>query len=119
MAETMSEIMNPALSIRDANFPYAPLGWKKAEAESSAKSDGLNVIDDVLEVVRALQEYFKKAEEPNVRELHDALDEKFHSKGGLAYLYQIMPGGPVTQGCVLAGLDIPAGCVDPAEGSVE
>ena len=119
MAETMSEIMNPSLGIKDKNFPHAPFGWKKAEVESAAKSDGINVIDDVWDVVRALQEYYKKAIKPSVRELHDALDEKFHSKGGLTYLYQILPGGPIVQGCVLAGLDVPAGCVDAAEGSVE
>jgi len=119
MAETMSEIMNPGLTNKDANFPHAPLGWKKAEVESAVKSDGMNIVDDVWDVVRALQEYYKKAIKPSARELHDALDEKFHAKGGLTYLYQILPGGPITQGCALAGLDIPAGSFDSAEGSVE
>jgi len=119
MAETMSEIMNPGLGNKDKSFPHAPFGWKKTEVESAAKSDGINVIDDVWDVVRAIQEYYKKATKPSARELHDALDEKFHAKGGLTYLYQILPGGPITQGCVLAGLDVPAGSVDPAEGSVE
>ncbi len=119
MAENMSEIMNPVLGIKDKNFPHAPFGWKKVEVESTAKSDGINIIDDVWDVVRAIQEYYKKATKPSARELHDALDEKFHSKGGLTYLYQILPGGPITQGCVLAGLAVPAGSVDAAEGSVE
>jgi len=119
MAETMSEIMNPSLGIKDKNFPNAPFGWHKAEIEDVAKSDGINIIDDVWDVVRALQEYYKKATRPSVREIHDALDEKFHTKGGLTYVYQILPGGPVVQGCLLAGLDVPAGGVDAAEGSVE
>lgn len=119
MAETMSEIMNPSLMKRDVNFPHAPLGWKQAEAEITAKSKEINIIDDVWDVVRALQEYYMKTTKLNVRELHDALEEKFHSKGGRAYLHQILPGGPVMQGCALAGLDAPSGCIDFAEGSVE
>ena len=119
MAETMSEIMNPSLGIKDENFPHAPSGWKHSEAVSVAESGGINVNDDVWNLVRALQEYYRKAAEPNVRELHDALEEKFHAKGGRTYLHQILPGGPLLQGCLLAGLEAPAGCVDVAEGSVE
>jgi tRNA 2-thiouridine synthesizing protein E len=54
----------------------------------------------------------------NKRELHDALEEKFHIQGGLRYLYRIFPGGPVAQGCRLAGLKVPEGAIDKAFGSV-
>jgi tRNA 2-thiouridine synthesizing protein E len=53
-----------------------------------------------------------------MRELHDALDENFHGKGGLKYLYQLFPGGPVAQGCRIAGLKAPAGATDKSFGSV-
>ena len=55
---------------------------------------------------------------PNMRQIKDALDEKFHSRGGMKYLYQIIPGGPVTEGCRLDGLSVPAGYVDKSFGSV-
>jgi tRNA 2-thiouridine synthesizing protein E len=55
----------------------------------------------------------------NMRELHDALDEKFHPQGGMKYLYKLFPGGPVAQGCRLAGIDVPAGAVDKSFGSVQ
>ncbi|MEN8176928.1 MAG: TusE/DsrC/DsvC family sulfur relay protein, partial [Pseudomonadota bacterium] len=71
------------------------------------------------EMLRALQEYFARNDQPNVRELHDALDEKFHSRGGLKRLYVLFPGGPVAQGCRLAGLEAPAGATDSSFGSVQ
>jgi len=36
----------------------------------------------------------------------------------MIYLYQIIPGGPVAEGCRLAGLSVPAGAVDKSFGSV-
>jgi tRNA 2-thiouridine synthesizing protein E len=54
----------------------------------------------------------------NLRDLHDALDEHFHAKGGLKYLYTIFPGGPITQSCRLAGLKAPFIASDPSFGSV-
>ena len=54
-----------------------------------------------------------------MRVLHDALDEKFHVKGGMKVLYEMFPGGPVAQGCRLAGLEAPAGAVDKSFGSVQ
>ena len=70
--------------------------------------------------MRALQEYNARHAEGgiNVRELHDALDEKFHEKGGMKYLYGLFPGGPISQGCRLAGIEAPPGSTDTGFGSV-
>ena len=100
------------------SFPHAPANWDTSVAESVASADGLELTDDHWQLVRALQEYYNKAERPHLREIKDALEESFHSKGGMKYLYQIIPGGPVAQGCRLAGLDVPAGAVDKSFGSV-
>lgn len=100
------------------SFPHAPSGWDKSVATTVASEDGIELTDDHWQLVHALQEYYHKAERPHLREIKDALEESFHSKGGMKYLYQIMPGGPVAQGCKLAGLDIPAGAVDKSFGSV-
>ncbi len=103
-------------------FPHAPAGWSVAEAEQAASGEGLQTDDGHWEAVRALQEYFARhADGPafNARELHDALEEKFHARGGMKYLYRLFPGGPVTQGCRLAGLEAPAGSVDRGFGSVQ
>lgn len=99
-------------------FPNAPHGWSKEEAAGSAgELLGVPLSDDHWEVVRALHLYFATHEFPNRRELSDALDEKFHIKGGRRYLYQLFPNGPVSQGCQLAGLEMPSGSVDLSFGS--
>ena len=104
---------------QDPNFPHAPDDWSRSTAEGIAVEAGLELNDDHWEAIRALQEYFAKHDECHVRELHDALDEKFHAKGGLKYLYALFPGGPVAQGCRIAGLQAPAGSADPSFGSVQ
>jgi tRNA 2-thiouridine synthesizing protein E len=100
------------------SFPHAPGDWSKAEAEEIAKTDGLELTEDHWQLIRALQEYYDKADRPHLREIKDALDESFHIKGGMKYLYEIIPGGPVAQGCKLAGLEVPAGAIDKSFGSV-
>jgi tRNA 2-thiouridine synthesizing protein E len=119
MAESMSEIMNPSAAAKDPDFPNAPEDWGKADAETLAREEGLDLSDGHWEMIRALQEYYQRNENPNVRELHDALDEKFHARGGLKHLYEMFPGGPVAQGCRLAGLQAPAGSADKSFGSVQ
>lgn len=105
----------------DPHFPNAPAGWTRYDGNVAAGHDGLELTEAHWDVVRALQEYFVRHTEEtgiNIRELHDALDERFHSQGGLKYLYKIFPGGPVAQGCRIAGLETPAGAVDKSFGSV-
>lgn len=102
------------------DFPYAPTDWTPPVALATASLENLELGDDHWEAVRALQEYFHRhAEHPtkHLRDLHDALDEKFHSKGGVRYLYRLFPGGPVAQGCRIAGLTAP-GATDKSYGSV-
>jgi len=106
------------MSTSNVSFPNAPQNWNIKVAEAIANEEGYSFNDDHIELVRALQEYYKKVEFPNLRQVTDALEEKFHSKGGMKYLYKIMPGGPVAGGCRLAGLKVPAGAVDKSFGSV-
>lgn len=102
-------------------YPFAPVGWDEAQAERLAGEQGIALSADHREVLSALQAYFAKhaSRELNVRELHDALDERFHARGGIRYLYKLLPGGPVAQGCELAGLPVPAGARDSSFGSVQ
>lgn len=105
----------------DPRFPHAPAGWSLESARGTARGEGLELAEGHLEVVRALHEYFARHAEHvsvNLRELHDALDEKFHRDGGMRHLYMLFPGGPVAQGCRVAGLPVPAGAVDRGFGSV-
>ncbi|MGD9000697.1 MAG: TusE/DsrC/DsvC family sulfur relay protein [Granulosicoccaceae bacterium] len=119
--ESMEEVLHPGSDAeREPEFPHAPRGWKKHDAISVAETEDLTLSDDHWEVLRALQEYYARHHNGNInaRELHDALDEKFHNNGGIKYLYKLLPGGPVAQGCRLAGLHAPAGASDEGMGSV-
>lgn len=119
MAQTMQEIMNPGAVKHDPDFPAAPPNWTRQSAEAAAEADGVTLGEDHWTVIQALQHYFAHNDSPNVRQLHDALGERFHAQGGLKYLYGIFPGGPVAQGCRFAGLQAPAGAVDKSFGSVQ
>ena len=76
-----------AVSERATSFRYAPADWSESEAREWAESQGLDMDDDHWEVVYALQEYCSRHEcnKYSVRELHDALDEKFHEKGAVLF----------------------------------
>lgn len=103
-----------------APFRHAPEDWTPETALAMARDEKLELGADHWETLRALQEYFARHESEQIRRraLHDALEEKFHHKGGMKYLYTLFPGGPVAQGCRLAGLKPPAGAIDTSYGSV-
>jgi len=105
---------------KDSQFPHAPDGWTREGALKAAHVEGLDLNDGHWDAVRALQEYYARHRDGtlNLRALHDALDERFHAKGGRKYLYEILPGGPVAQGCRIAGLKAPTGATDKSFGSV-
>ncbi|HBE92699.1 MAG TPA: sulfite reductase [Gammaproteobacteria bacterium] len=100
-------------------FPFAPDDWTMDDAKQVASAEGLELTDDHLEVIQGIQEYFDKTDVFKPRQLLDALDERFHSKGGLKYLYTLLPKGPVAQGCRISGMNPPAGTVDQSFGSVQ
>ncbi len=106
---------------REPDFPHAPLGWTSDQGRETAAGEGLKLTEEHWQVVRALQEFFARHEDSahiNMRELHDALDEAFHAQGGIKHLYALFPGGPVAQGCRVAGLKPPFIASDPSFGSV-
>lgn len=116
--KTINDIMHPGS--RNPDFPDAPAAWTQDSAKCTARDGGLELTDDHWSMLRALQEYYAKHEESwvNVRELHDALDEKFHMQGGIKFLYGLFPNGPIAQGCELAGLEPPVGATDKGNGSI-
>jgi len=121
MTSLMDEIVGGRSGTdKDPRFPDAPEGWTPSVAVDTAHKEGLELGDDHWEALRALHEYYARHEATtvNLRELHDALDEKFHRQGGIKHLYQLFPGGPVAQGCRIAGLKAPAGAIDKGFGSV-
>ena len=113
-------ILNPPPMVDDA-FPHAPRAWRQADAAKLADNEGLEVTTATWDTVRALQEYYHRHRDTriNPRELHDALGEKFYQQGGIRYLYLLFPGGPIAQGCRIAGLEAPPSAIDKGFGSVQ
>ncbi len=101
------------------DFPHAPVDWSPDDAEKLARKEGLTLTEDHWQVVRALQSLYARSGESvmRARDLHDALEEHFHHKGGIKHLYLLLPKGPVAQGCLLAGLQAPSGSQDQGFGS--
>ena len=114
------DILNPDHR-SDGNFPHAPRRWRHADALKLAEEEGLEITDPTWDAVRALQEYYHRHRDSriNPRQLHDALGEKFHQQGGVRFLYLLFPGGPIAQGCRIAGLEAPPGAIDKGFGSVQ
>ena len=103
----------------EMKFPYAPAYWHPSFAEQQAQELKLELLDDHWILIQSLQEYFARNEHSiNIRELNGALEERFHAKGGIKYLFEILPGGPVAQGCKLAGLTVPPDAIDESFGTV-
>jgi tRNA 2-thiouridine synthesizing protein E len=116
---TIFDILHPgAAAASDPNFRDAPEHWTPAHARTVAAAAGLKLTDDHWEVIRVLQGCYKDEFLPRIRLLRDALEARFVAKGGMKYLFAILPGGPIAQGCTLAGLKPPHGARDLSFGSV-
>jgi len=120
MSESIIQMLNPEnASSKEALFPHAPEGWTSANAEKQAVIEGITLEEVHWQTIIGLQEYYAKHEKVHIRELHDAMEEKFHEDGGLKYLYTVFAKGPVAQGCRLAGLHAPADSSSDSFGSVQ
>ena len=120
MSESINQYIHPDSARKhEVLFPYAPEGWTSADAEAQAEIENIVMEEAHWRTVIALQEYYAKHGNIQTRELHDALNEKFHVDGGIRFLYTMFPAGPIAQGCRLAGLNAPAGSADPSFGSVQ
>lgn len=118
MAHTVLETTLPAGEKKSA-FPHAPADWSLEKAQEMARAEGITLTEEHVKLLLDLQDYFAHHEKPiNLRHLHDALEEEYHYDGGIKHLYLLFPGGPITQGCRLAGLKVPAYAKDESFGSV-
>ncbi|HEY9099329.1 MAG TPA: TusE/DsrC/DsvC family sulfur relay protein [Thiobacillus sp.] len=120
MSDAVQGYIRPGYEVEPIpGFPHAPSDWTPEAAEIIAQTEGLTLTEEYWEMVRVLQALYTRSEEHSlsVRNLHDALNKHFHSAGGLKHLYVLFPKGPLAQGCLLAGLQPPAGAQDKGLGS--
>lgn len=98
--------------------------WSEAKAgEMAGEMSGAECIELTpahWEVIHFLRERFMtEGQAKSGRYVLQALDSAFADRGGKRYLYQLFPGGPVTQGSRLAGVPLPPYTTDPSFGSHE
>lgn len=94
--------------------------WNEETAQAIARDMGLELTEQHWDVIRFLRIHFENVGEkmPPAHELSQTLDERFFDQGGLRYLYELFPDGPLNQGGRIAGIAIPADATDASFGSV-
>jgi tRNA 2-thiouridine synthesizing protein E len=103
------------LGIHDDEAISAFKNWNRQQATALAKAMNLSLTEAHWKVIEFIRTYFANAGElRHARELSEVLAERFVDEGGAKYLFQLFPGGPVSQGCMLAGVIVPK---DASDGS--
>jgi tRNA 2-thiouridine synthesizing protein E len=94
--------------------------WSPLVAQQLAKVEKIDLTDEHWEIIIYLRErYRKQGMAGSARELLRELEEKFCAGRGRKMLYELFPGGPVSQASRIAGLPLPPYSSDPSFGSVE
>ena len=94
--------------------------WDQSVASVHAMKEGIQLTEAHFDVLMFLRQcHHKHGMIRHARSLTQALDIRFADKGGLKYLYQLFPNGPVTQGCKLAGIPVPGDASDRSFGTVQ
>ncbi|MBI1422401.1 MAG: TusE/DsrC/DsvC family sulfur relay protein [Gammaproteobacteria bacterium] len=107
------------LGIHDDDAVAMFKNWNKDVAKDTAKSMGIKLTDAHWGVIDFIRTYFANAGElRHARELSEALGQRFADEGGAKYLFQLFPGGPVSQGCQLAGVQVPKDASDNSFGYI-
>ncbi|MBD3671480.1 MAG: TusE/DsrC/DsvC family sulfur relay protein [Gammaproteobacteria bacterium] len=91
--------------------------WGREIAESLAREVNVELSDQHWDVVQMLRRYYEEMGGVEyARDLSAMLDQRYRDKGGLRYLHTLFPGGPITQGCKIAGIPLPKDSSDPSFG---
>lgn len=114
--------INKAVSFKndpDGNM-YDLEHWSPLVANQRAEAEGIHLTDEHWEILSYLRERYRVHGVPNnARELMHELEEMFYKGEGRRKLYELFPGGPVSQGSRIAGLPLPPYASDPSFGTVE
>jgi len=113
-------IANQGLESRDPEGNCADLTrWSPLIANRLSEEAGLTLEEDHWAVIYCLREHFRKlGPDWTARQMTRVLDKDFAAAGGRRFLYALFPGGPLAQGCKLAGLPLPQGTLNRSFGSV-
>lgn len=120
MFDINKAIANEEALLHDPKMHLAELeGWSESIAQDLAQQENIQLTDAHWQVIRMLRDHYRlHGLAPSARQLLDGLEERFHREGGRKHLYQLFPGGPITQGSKIAGLPLPPYSSDLSFGSV-
>ena len=111
-----SETSSQYASVRQTELSNQ--GWNRQRSADLAASEGFELTDQHWDVISYLREQYLEHGLPRfARTTARALNKQFAAQGGNKYLYNLFPGGPVTQGSRLANLRIPANATDISFGT--
>jgi tRNA 2-thiouridine synthesizing protein E len=111
-----TETSSQYASIRQAELGYQ--GWNRKRSANLATSGGFELTDQHWHVISYLREQCLEHGLPRfARTTARALNKQFAAQRGNKYLYNLFPGGPVTQGSRLANLRTPANATDVSFGT--
>ncbi|MGO9444466.1 MAG: TusE/DsrC/DsvC family sulfur relay protein [Thiobacillaceae bacterium] len=116
----MQNLMSDRPVMRDAHGDLVELeDWSEEIALERAKTLGIALTPEHLRVLKFLRlHYMDGGNAGSAQMLLRDMEERFQDDGGGRFLYQLFPGGPVTQGLFLAGLPSKAYSSDASFGSV-
>jgi tRNA 2-thiouridine synthesizing protein E len=94
--------------------------WSPLAAKIRAQAEGIFLTDEHWAIINYLRERYREhGDAKSAREILKDLEEKFTDGHGRAILYELFPGGPVSQASRIAGLPLPPYSSDPSFGTVE
>lgn len=94
--------------------------WSPLFAKQLAEIEGIVLTDEHWAIINFLRERYRAhGDAKSAREIMDDLEENFTDGRGRGILYELFPGGPVSQASRIAGLPLPPYSSDPSFGSVE
>ena len=94
--------------------------WSPLVAKLRAHAEGIFLSDEHWAIINYLRERYREHGDPaNAREIMKELEERFTDGHGRRILYEMFPGGPVSQASRFAGLPVPPHSSDPSFGTVE
>lgn len=87
--------------------------WSEDLSRAIAEKEGLTLTENHWEVLNFLRQGFAETGTvPNIRQLQKLMKSEYGAeKADSKYLYSLFPYGPAKQGCRIAGLPKPTGCV--------
>lgn len=103
------EVNGKTIALDDEGYLLDPDDWSMEVAETLARKENLELIEDRLEIVHFVRNYFLERQTiPEMRTLMKTLrDRHGKEKATRKYIYALFPYGYGQQACKIAGMRKP------------